>query len=102
MHHYGLDPAHYFSLPGMSWGALLKITRAELKLITYIEIYSFFKKGLRGGISMMTKRYAKANNPQFPDYDSSKPNNWLLYLDANNLYRWAMNPPLPMGELQMG
>ena len=50
---------------------------------------------MRGGISMVSKRYTKANNPLVPDYDASKPNKYIVYLDANNLYGWAMSKPLP-------
>ena len=84
MYHYDLDPTHYFSSLGMSWNALLKKTKIELELSTDTNMHLFFEKGLRGGMSMVSKRFAKANNPQGPDYDDSKPNNWLLYLDGNN------------------
>jgi len=72
MQHYGLDPAHYFSAPGMSWDALLKMTKVELELSTDIDMHLFMEKGLRGGICMVSKRFAKANNPQCPEYDSTK------------------------------
>ena len=98
--HYSLDPAHYFSAPGMSWDALLKKTKVQLELLTDIDMHLFVEKGLRGGISMVSKRFAKANNPQCPDYDSTKPNKWIMYLDANNLYGWAMNQLLPVGGFQ--
>jgi len=98
--YYGLDPAHYFSAPGMSWDALLKMTKVELELLTDIDMHLFMEKGLRGGVCMVSKRFAKANNPQCPDYDSSKQNSWIIYLDANNLYGWAMIQPLPVGGFQ--
>ena len=97
MKHYQLDPAYYFSLPGMAWDALLKKTKVELELLTDIDMHLFFEKGLRGGVSMVSKRFAKANNPQCPDHDTTKPNNWIMYLDANNLYGWAMQQMLPVG-----
>ena len=50
------------------------------------------EQGTRGGISMVSKLFAKANNPCVKDYDPNKPNNYILYLDANNLYCWAMGP----------
>ena len=43
---------------------------------------------------MVSNRYAKANNPMLPDYDASKPKKYIMYLDANNLYGWAMSEPL--------
>jgi len=58
-------------------------------------MYLFVERGMRGGISMVSKRYAKANNPLVPYYDPSKPNKYIMYLDANNLYGWAMSKPLP-------
>ena len=92
---YGLDPAHYFTSPGLSWDALLKKTGVELELLTDYEMHMFVERGIRGGISMVSKRHAKANNPLVSDYDESKPNSYIMYLDANNLYGWAMSKPLP-------
>ena len=53
------------------------------------------EKGLRGGISMISQRHAKANNPYVPGYDPSKETTYIQYLDANYLYGWAMCQPLP-------
>ena len=92
---YGLDPAHYFTSPGLSWDALLKKTGVELELLTDHEMHLFVERGIRGGILMVSKRHAKANNPLVTDYDESKPNSYIMYLDANNLYGWAMSKPLP-------
>ena len=100
LEHYGLDPAHYFSAPGMSWDALLQKTKVQLELLTDIDMHLFMEKGLRGGVCMVSKRLAKVNNPQCLDYDSTKPNSWIMYLDANNLYYWAMKQLLPVGGFQ--
>ena len=97
MGQYSLDPAHYYTSPGLSWDALLKKTGVELELLTDYDQHLFIEKGLRGGISMVSKRYARANNPLIGGYDSSKPSTHILYLDANNLYGWAMSQPLPTG-----
>ena len=97
---YGLDPAHYYTSPGLSWDALLKKTGVELELFTDLEMHLFVERGMRGGISMVSKRYAKANNPQVADYDPSKPNKYIMYLDANNLYGWAMSKPLPKRDFK--
>ena len=59
---YGLDPCHYFSSPGLSWDAMLKIIGIELEKISDIGMYLFIEKELREGISYISKRYAKANN----------------------------------------
>ena len=100
MGQYSLDPAHYYTSPGLSWDALLKKTGVEIKLLTDYDQHLFIEKGMRGGISMVSKRYARANNPLIEGYDSSKPNTHILYLDANNLYGWAMSQPLPTGGFQ--
>ena len=97
---YGLDPAHYYTLPGYSWDALLKSTEVSLELITDPDMYLFIEKGLRGGISMVSHRHARANNPSMENYDPSQPNSFLQYLDANNLYGWAMSQPMPTAAFQ--
>ena len=97
---YGLDPAHYYTSPGLSWDALLKKTGIELQLLTDYDQHLFIEKGLRGGISMVSKRHARANNPSVETYDPQKPNSHILYLDANNLYGWAMSQPLPVGNFR--
>ena len=78
----------------------MKKTGVELELLTGIDMHLFVERGLRGGISMVSKRYAKANNPQVPGYDPSKPNKHIMYLDANNLYGWAMSKPLPTRDFK--
>ena len=83
---YGLDPAHYYTSPGLSWDALLKKTGVELELLTDYDQHLFIEKGMRGGISMVSKRYARANNPRVDGYDPTIPKSHILYLDANNLY----------------
>ena len=100
MGQYSLDPAHYYTSPGLSWDALLKKTGVEPELLTDYDQHLFIEKGMRGGISMVSKRYARANNPLIEGYNSSKPNTHILYLDANNLYGWAMSQPLPTGGFQ--
>ena len=99
---YGLDPAHYYTAPGLSWDAMLKLVsegnseeeRVHLKLIDDIDMYQM-QKGIRGGISVISQKYAKANNPYIPGYDATKPSNYQMYFDANNLYGWAMSQSLP-------
>ena len=88
--YYGLDPCHYFSSPGLSWDAMLKMTGVKLEKISDIEKYLFIEKGLRGGISYNSKRYAKANNKYMNSYDPKKQSTFISYLDMNNSYGWAM------------
>ena len=97
---YGLDPAHYYTSPGLSWDALLKKTGVELELLTDYDQHLFIERGMRGGISMASKRHAKANNPLVDGYDPEKPSSPILYLDAKNLYGWAMSQPLPTGAFR--
>ena len=64
----GLDPTNCLTSPSLSRGALLKKTGVELDLLTDYEMHLFVERGMRGEISMVSKRYAKANNPMLPDY----------------------------------
>ena len=59
---YGLDPCHYFSSPGLSWDAMLKMTGVKLEKISDIDMHLFIEKGMRGGISYIAKRYSEPNN----------------------------------------
>ena len=97
--YYGLDPCHYFSSPGLSWDAILKMTDIELEKISDIEKHLLIKKGLRGGISCIDKRYSKANNKYLNEHDPKKPSAFITYLDMNNLYGWAISEYLVYGVL---
>ena len=97
---YGLDPCHYFSSPGLSWDAMLKMTGVELEKISDIDNYVFIEKGLKGENSYIAKRYAKANNKYMKDHDPRKPSKFITYLDMNNLYGWAMSGYLPYGRFK--
>ena len=98
--YYGLDPCHYFSAPGLSWDAMLKMNGVKLEKISDIDQYLFIEKGTRGGISYIAKIYAKANNKYMCDYDSNKQSTFITYLDKNNLYGWSMREHLPNGEFE--
>ena len=95
LQYYKLDPCHYFTSPGLSWDAMLKMTDIKLELITDIDMYQFIEKGMRGGISYIANRYGKANNKYMKNYDEKAPSKYIMYLDANNLYGWAMSQYLP-------
>ena len=146
--HYNLDPAHYFTAPGLAWDAALKVTKVELELLSDMDMLLMVEKGIREGVLMISKRYGKSNNRYMGDrydaskptfshfvmngiinvingiiivinfvtplrvskiskrcgksnnrcmgdrYDASKPTKYITYLDANNLYGWAMSNPL--------
>ena len=100
LNYYGLDPCHYFSSSGLSWDAMLKMTEIKLDLISDIDMHLFIEKGMRGGISYIAKRHSKANNKYMWSYDSSEESKFNMYLDANNLYGWAMGQYLPYSEFK--
>ena len=93
--HYQLDPAHYYTSPGLAWDACLKTTKQELQLLDDYDMLMMFERGIRGGITHISKRYAEANNKYMKTYDPEKPSTYIQYLDANNLYGWAMSQSLP-------
>ena len=93
--HYKLDPAHYYTAPGLAWDACLKITGQRLELLHDYDMLMMFESGIRGGITHISKRYSKANNKYMKDFNSEKTSKFIQYLDANNLYGWAMSQKLP-------
>ena len=98
--HYGLDPAWYYTAPGLAWDAMLKLTKIELEMIIDIDMLIMIEKGVRGGVAQISNRYAKANNPYMKEYDPKIVINYIQYLDANNLYGGAMSKPLPTHDLK--
>merc|ERR1711875_46051 len=86
LHKYKLDPAHFMTAPSLSWSACLKKTKVKLELLTDPDMSMFIDKSLLGGISAVLIPYARANNPQCPDYNPELPLNTIMYVDANNLY----------------
>ena len=93
---YELDPAHFLSLPGLVWQAFLKKTNVKLELLTDYDMLLMVEEGIRGGICHLINRYAKANNKYMKNYDKNKESSYVQYLDANNLYGWAMSQKLPV------
>ena len=98
--YHEIDLCHYFSAPGLSWDAMLKMTGVKLEKISDTDQFLFIEKGTTGGISYIAKRYAKANKRYLSDYDSNKPSTFITYLDRNNLYGWAMSEYLHYGEFE--
>ena len=96
--HYILDPVHFYTSPGLAWKACLKHTGIRLELLTDPDMLLIFKQGIRSGITQAVRKYAAANNPYMGDkFNPNGDITYLQYLDANNLYGWAMSQPLPTG-----
>ena len=76
---------------------MLKMTGIKLELMTNVDMFHFIEEGLRGGISYISNRHGEANNKYISGYDSSKPSKYVMYLDANNLYGYAMSQCLTTG-----
>ena len=101
LENYSLDPAWYYTSPGLSWDALLKVSGVRLESLTDVDILLLFEKGIGGGVSMIPNRYGKANNKFMGEkFDPSQPSKFISYLDANNLYGCAMMKPLPVGDFK--
>ena len=100
MQYYKLDPCHYFTSQGLSWDAMLKMTNIKLELMTDIDMFQFIEKGMCGGVSYIANRYGNANNKYMKQYDEKAPSKYIMYLDANNLYGWAMSQYLPTGNFK--
>ena len=91
LNYHKLNPAHFYTAPGLSWAACLKMTKVELELLTDVDMHLFIEEGIRGGISVICNRYSKANNKYLPNFRQDEESKY-----ANNLYGWAMSQPLPM------
>ena len=74
---------------------LLKKAGVNLELLTDIDMLLLVEEGIRGGICHAIHRYAKTNNKYMNNYDKSIESSYLMYLDANNLYGWAISQKLP-------
>ena len=100
--HYGLDLLYFYTLPGYSWDCMLKHSGVELDLFTpdQSDMCVMFENGIRGGVSTIIHRYAEANNSYMKNFNPKKESIFLMYLDANNLYGWAMEQCLPDGNFK--
>ena len=93
---YELDPIYFVSAPWLAWQASLKNTGVKLELLPDYVMLMIIEKGIRGEICEATHRYAKANNEYMKNYDKNNESSYIEYLDANNLYGWAMSQKLPV------
>ena len=97
---YKLDPAYFCTTPGLAIEACLKLTHVKLELLTDIDMVLMCEKGIRGGLSQAIQRYATANNKYMPNYNLKQMSSYLMYVDANNLYGWAISKKLPIDSFK--
>ena len=97
---YQLDPAHFLSAPGLAWQACLKKANVKLELLADHDMLLMIEAGIRSAISKAIHRYAKANNKYMKNFNKDMLSSFLMYLDANNLYGWAICKKLPVGEFE--
>ena len=96
MNHYGLDPAWYFRVLGLAWDATLKITKVQLELLSDPDMLLMIESGIKGGIATILHRHANSKKEYMgTEFDPTKDSKFISYLDANNLYGWAMSKQLP-------
>jgi len=99
MNTYKLDPAHYVTGCSYSFDASLKKYGKKIELFNdeQSDMYLFVENAIRGGMSFIAHRHSVANNKYMKNFDPSKPSKYIMYLDANNLYGWAMMQKLATG-----
>ena len=97
---YELGPAHFLLAPGLAWEGYLKKTGVKLELLIDIGMLLMVENGITGGIYQVIHRHAKANNKYIKNYDRNIESSYLMHLDANNLYGWAMSQKLPVGDFE--
>ena len=101
MEYYGLDPAHYYTLPNFAWDAMLLKTGVEIEQLHDQTMYEMVEQGMRGGMCQVSHKLAVANNKYMEEaYDDKKPSSYISYLDANNLYGLAMSQKLPLKNIK--
>ena len=92
---YEFCQCQYFRAPSLNWDAMLNMTKIKLELLSDPDMYMFFEKGMRGGVSYVSNRYSKNNNKCLKSNDPKQESKHVIYLDANNLYGYVMSKFLP-------
>ena len=96
---YKLDPAYFMSSPQLSWNSAFKKLGLKLELISDGEMYRMIHPNVRGGICQSSVRYARANNKYMGAlYRPNERESFIMYIDATNLYGWAMSQELPYSD----
>ena len=88
---YGLCPSHYMSAQALSWDAMLNMKKVEFEVITGADMYLFFQKGMRDGVSCISKRYIEASKKYLISYNPKQESRHSIYLDTNNFYHYVMS-----------
>ena len=87
---YKLDLCHFYSAPGLSWAAMLQMTKVNLDLIKDIDDLLLWERACRGGVSQISSRYSQANNPYMDYYDPHLEHAYIMFIDANNLSEFTV------------
>ena len=99
---YDLDPTYFVSTPSLTFEAMLKLTRGKIELFTDVDMVLMTEKVIGGGLTQVIRKDAIANNKYLPTYDRTKKSVFLQYLDASNLYGYAMCQKLPLDGYKWG
>ena len=91
----GLDPINFISLPALSYQSAFKMTNEEIDLIQDPEIYTFFERGIRGGLTFVNKHVVRN---EIITHNNEDLINHLAYIDQNNLYGSSLSKPLPHSD----
>ncbi|XP_066902574.1 uncharacterized protein [Halyomorpha halys] len=97
---HGLDPVHYYTVPGLTFDAMLKHTKVKIELLQDYDMILMIERGIRGGLCQVSHRYAEANNKYMSTLNSNEKSSYIIYLDANNLYGQSMSMYLPYGGFE--
>ena len=97
---YELDLGNFLTAPGLAWQACLKKPNVKLELLTDFDMLLMVEEGIRGGMCHTIHKYAKANNKDMKNYTEKEESSYIQYVDANNLYGWAMSQRLPVSSFK--
>ncbi|XP_034246763.1 uncharacterized protein LOC117648370 [Thrips palmi] len=97
---YKIEPTAFYSLPGFSLQAALLMCNAKVELLTDREMLLMVNGAIRGGMTVCSHRYSKANNKDLADFDPGKPSTYITAWDANGMYALAQKGALPTGNFR--